>query len=176
VSGGIVVAVSGTGSNLRALHAAAIRGELGADIFLVVADRACAALDWAAEEGIETALVPGGDDATLAATLAAYAGALLSKEHVAFLPVWCALLVIVEWPRRPWRWAAAGLAGMTGVLVAFLLLRSVAMTRVGPGEHLFDLYNPAAGLPLLERWLTGFGVIWRYATLFFWPASLSIAS
>ena len=71
MSGGIVVAVSGTGSNLRALHAAAIRGELGADIFLVVADRACAALDWAAEEGIETALVPGGDDATLAATLAA---------------------------------------------------------------------------------------------------------
>ena len=34
------------------------------------ADRACPALDWAAEQGIETALVPGGDDATLAETLA----------------------------------------------------------------------------------------------------------
>ena len=31
------------------------------------------ALDWAAEQGIETALVPGGDDATLAETLAAVA-------------------------------------------------------------------------------------------------------
>ena len=35
------------------------------------ADRACPALEWAAEQGIETALVPGGDDATLAETLAA---------------------------------------------------------------------------------------------------------
>jgi phosphoribosylaminoimidazolecarboxamide formyltransferase/IMP cyclohydrolase len=65
----IAVAVSGTGSNLRALMAAAGRGELGAEIVLVVADRACAALDVAAEEGIDTALVPGGDDGTLAATL-----------------------------------------------------------------------------------------------------------
>jgi phosphoribosylaminoimidazolecarboxamide formyltransferase / IMP cyclohydrolase len=67
----IAIGVSGTGSNLRALHAAARRTELGGDIVLVFADRACPALDWAAEEGIETALVPGGDDATLAATLAA---------------------------------------------------------------------------------------------------------
>ena len=37
------------------------------------ADRACQALDWAAEQGIETALVAGGDDATLAETLAAVA-------------------------------------------------------------------------------------------------------
>ena len=47
------------------------RGELGGEIVLVFADRACPALDWAAEQGIETALVPGGDDATLAETLAA---------------------------------------------------------------------------------------------------------
>ncbi len=53
------------GSNLRALHAAAGRGELGGEIVLVFADRACPALDWAAEQGIETALVPDGDDATL---------------------------------------------------------------------------------------------------------------
>ena len=37
----------------------------GGEVALVFADRACPALDWAAEQGIETALVPGGDDATL---------------------------------------------------------------------------------------------------------------
>ena len=71
VAGRVAVGVSGGGSNLRALVAAADRGELGGDIVLVFADRACPALDWAAEQGIETALVPGGDDATLAATLEA---------------------------------------------------------------------------------------------------------
>jgi phosphoribosylaminoimidazolecarboxamide formyltransferase / IMP cyclohydrolase len=74
VSGGrIAVGVSGTGSNLRALHAAATRAELGGDIVLVFADRPCAALDWAAEQGIDTVLVPGGDDATLSETLLAVA-------------------------------------------------------------------------------------------------------
>ena len=67
--GRIAVGVSGAGSNLRALAAAAGRGELGGSIVLVFADRACPALDWAIEQGIETALVPGGDDATLAETL-----------------------------------------------------------------------------------------------------------
>jgi phosphoribosylaminoimidazolecarboxamide formyltransferase/IMP cyclohydrolase len=66
---GIAVAVSGGGSNLRALAAAATRGELGGEITLVVADRPCPALEWAAEQGIDTALVPGGDDETLASTL-----------------------------------------------------------------------------------------------------------
>ena len=69
--GRIAVGVSGAGSNLRALAAAAARGEVGGAIVLVFADRACPALDWATEQGIETALVPGGDDATLAATLSA---------------------------------------------------------------------------------------------------------
>jgi phosphoribosylaminoimidazolecarboxamide formyltransferase/IMP cyclohydrolase len=73
VTGRIAIGVSGQGSNLRALAAAADRGELGGEIALVFADRACPALDWAAEQGIETALVPGGDDATLAATLGAVA-------------------------------------------------------------------------------------------------------
>ncbi len=77
----IAVGVSGTGSNLRALHATAQRGALDAEIALVFADRACAALDWAANEGIETLLVPAalrGDEAAraeedkiLAETLAA---------------------------------------------------------------------------------------------------------
>ena len=69
MSGRIAVGVSGTGSNLRALHAAAVRGALGGQIVLVFADRACPGLDWAAEQGIETALVPAGDDARLATTL-----------------------------------------------------------------------------------------------------------
>ncbi len=68
---GIAVGVSGQGSNLRALAAAVARDELGADIVLVFADRACPALEWAAEHGIDTVLVPNGDDATLAETLIA---------------------------------------------------------------------------------------------------------
>ncbi len=73
--------MSGGGSNLRALAAAAGRGELGGSIALVFADRACPALEWAREAGLETALVPGapaGDEAAradedrvLAATLRA---------------------------------------------------------------------------------------------------------
>jgi phosphoribosylglycinamide formyltransferase-1 len=70
-AGRIAVGVSGAGSNLRALAAAAGRGELGGQIVLVFADRPCDALAWAAEQGIETALVPDGDDATLAETLRA---------------------------------------------------------------------------------------------------------
>ena len=71
MTGGLAVGVSGAGSNLRAIQAAAIRGDLGGAIVLVFADRACAALDWAEEQGIETALVPGGDDGVLAETLEA---------------------------------------------------------------------------------------------------------
>jgi len=76
----IAVGVSGAGSNLRALAAAIGRGEVPARIDLVFSDRACPALAWAVEQGIETAIVPParrGDragraraDATLAATLA----------------------------------------------------------------------------------------------------------
>jgi phosphoribosylaminoimidazolecarboxamide formyltransferase/IMP cyclohydrolase len=69
--GRIAVGVSGAGSNLRALQAAAERGELGGEIVLVFADRACPALDWAVEQGIDTALVAAGDDEALAATLVA---------------------------------------------------------------------------------------------------------
>ena len=79
--GRIAVGVSGGGSNLRALVAAADRAELGGSIVLVFADRPCPALDWAAEQGLNTALVPAAasgdktaradEDATLAATLTA---------------------------------------------------------------------------------------------------------
>jgi phosphoribosylaminoimidazolecarboxamide formyltransferase / IMP cyclohydrolase len=67
----LAIGVSGTGSNLRALHAAGTRGELGAAVVLVFADRSCPALDWAVEQGIETALIPGGTDAVVAEALTA---------------------------------------------------------------------------------------------------------
>jgi phosphoribosylaminoimidazolecarboxamide formyltransferase/IMP cyclohydrolase len=70
LSGRIAVGVSGAGSNLRALHASATRGELAGEVVLVFADRACPALEWAAEQGIDTALIPAGDDTTLAEALA----------------------------------------------------------------------------------------------------------
>jgi phosphoribosylaminoimidazolecarboxamide formyltransferase/IMP cyclohydrolase len=55
----IAVGVSGAGSNLRALHEREARGALAAEIVLVFSDRPCPALDWAAEQGIWVALVPG---------------------------------------------------------------------------------------------------------------------
>ena len=71
MSGRIAVGVSGSGSNLRALVAAARRGTLGGEVVLVFADRACPGLEWAAEQGIDTVLVPGGEDVALAETLRA---------------------------------------------------------------------------------------------------------
>src|SRR5262249_25141917 len=70
MTGRIAVAVSGVGSNLRALHAAEIRRELGGEIVLVVADRECPAVDWAAEQGIDTAIALRGTDDALFQALA----------------------------------------------------------------------------------------------------------
>ena len=69
-NGRIAVAVSGAGSNLRALVAAERQGLLDGKVVLVVADRHCAALDWASEQGIDTAFVPGGEDEALRDALA----------------------------------------------------------------------------------------------------------
>jgi phosphoribosylaminoimidazolecarboxamide formyltransferase/IMP cyclohydrolase len=71
MTGRIAVGVSGSGSNLQALHAAAGRGELGGTIELVFVDRPCPALDWASSQGLQTALIAGGPDQELAATLRA---------------------------------------------------------------------------------------------------------
>ena len=57
VSNRIAVGVSGSGSNLRALQARIERQALAARIALVFADRPCPALDWAAEQGLDTALI-----------------------------------------------------------------------------------------------------------------------
>ena len=62
--------MSGEGSNLRSLVTAARRGDLGGEIVLVFADRPCRALDWAAEQGIDTGLVAAGHDDALADVLA----------------------------------------------------------------------------------------------------------
>ena len=70
MTGRIAVAVSGAGSNLRALHAAQRRGELGGEIVLVVADRPCPAFEWATGEGLDTALILGGNDGPLVDALA----------------------------------------------------------------------------------------------------------
>ncbi len=58
MTGRIAVGVSGAGSNLRAVAAAAGREELGGSIVLVFADRACPAIDWATEQGLATAILP----------------------------------------------------------------------------------------------------------------------
>ncbi len=81
MTGRIAVGASGAGSNLRALAAAAARGELAGSIVLVFADQACPAIEWAVEQGFETALIPSpilsdragraAWDAVLAETLAA---------------------------------------------------------------------------------------------------------
>ncbi len=73
MSGRIAVGVSGAGSNLRALAAAAGRGELGGEIVLVFSDRPCDGLRWAADQGIDAVLVPRGDDEILAEALTAVA-------------------------------------------------------------------------------------------------------
>jgi phosphoribosylaminoimidazolecarboxamide formyltransferase/IMP cyclohydrolase len=71
MSGRIAVAVSGAGGNLRAVVAAARRGELGGEVVLVLADRPCQAVDWAMGQGIETKIVPGGSDEPMADALRA---------------------------------------------------------------------------------------------------------
>jgi len=79
----LAVGVSGGGSNLRALVAACRAGSLAADVAFVFADRPCPAVDWATEQGIDTAIVPvprasdiadrAAADETLAGTLVAIA-------------------------------------------------------------------------------------------------------
>lgn len=72
----VAVGVSGTGSNLRALRVAERRGALGGAISLVVADRACPALEFARAEGIPVAVVDPDASADPAAWDAALVDAL----------------------------------------------------------------------------------------------------
>jgi phosphoribosylaminoimidazolecarboxamide formyltransferase/IMP cyclohydrolase len=72
----IAVCVSGEGTNLRALRRAEQRGVLGGSIALVLADRPCAALGFAADEGLPAALVAPEAHADRAAWDEAVAAAL----------------------------------------------------------------------------------------------------
>jgi len=88
MGGRIAVGVSGGGSNLRALAARIDRGALDAEIVLVFADRPCAALDWATEAGIDTALIedlgaPIPDTRALADARGVKAGVLIHPTRVA---------------------------------------------------------------------------------------------
>ncbi len=108
---------------------------------------------------------------TLGAT-AAYLAALLSKEHVAPLPVWVLLLYWVDRPRRAGRWVARLMLGMALALAVVLVLRARATTPVSVSNA--DLFNPAVAVPAWQRWLTAAAVVARYAGLFVWPARLSV--
>ena len=119
----IAVGVSGTGSNLRALHALVSRGALDAEIALVFADRPCAALDWAVEQGIETLLVPAaprGDDAARAGE-----DALLAESVAAVSPE---LVVLAGYMRVV---GPAMLAGFPGRLINL----HPALLPAFPGAH-----------------------------------------
>lgn len=79
-AGRIAVAVSGQGSNLRALVAAQRRGGLGGEIVLVVADRDCLALEFAEKRGIATAVVRPADHADRPAWDAAFTFAVAAAH------------------------------------------------------------------------------------------------
>lgn len=57
MAGCIVVLISGAGSNMHALVRACRDGEVPGEVVAVVADRPCAGLDLARNEGIETAVL-----------------------------------------------------------------------------------------------------------------------
>jgi phosphoribosylaminoimidazolecarboxamide formyltransferase / IMP cyclohydrolase len=79
-AGRIAVCVSGAGSNLRALHARLGRGPLrDAAIVLVLADRPCAALEWAREQGLPVARIEPSGHADRQAWDAALAEALVAS-------------------------------------------------------------------------------------------------
>src|SRR5688572_33379966 len=78
LAGRIAVLVSGEGTNLRALRRYERRGLLGGRIVLVLADRPCNALAFAADEGIATALITPDVHADRAAWDVAVADALVA--------------------------------------------------------------------------------------------------
>jgi tetratricopeptide (TPR) repeat protein len=101
-----------------------------------------------------------------------FALGLLSKEHVATLPIWLLLAILVE-KGRPARRALLILAAFAAVAVAFLLLWWAVVTAWGgPVRGTVD-NNPMLAVAAWSRWLTAARVSLRYAWLFLWPARLS---
>ncbi|MEP7157976.1 MAG: bifunctional phosphoribosylaminoimidazolecarboxamide formyltransferase/IMP cyclohydrolase [Chloroflexota bacterium] len=80
MSGRIAVCVSGAGSNLRALRRHERRGLLGGEIALVLADRPCDALGFAADEGLATAIVEPSQYADRAAWDIAVSDTLINAD------------------------------------------------------------------------------------------------
>lgn len=72
----IAVCVSGQGSHLRAIIRAERQGRLGGHVVLVLADRPCAAMEWARDQSIPTAVVRPEDHPTAGAWDRALAVAL----------------------------------------------------------------------------------------------------
>lgn len=95
--------------------------------------------------------------AWLAASLAAYAGSLLSKESYLGLPV---ALAAIAWARGHARSSYRMLAAFPAVMLAYGLLR-IAVAGGGGARHLDALL----GLP---------GLVLRYAVIFALPFDLSI--
>jgi phosphoribosylaminoimidazolecarboxamide formyltransferase / IMP cyclohydrolase len=75
----IAVCVSGEGTNLRAIVRAVRRGRLAEPVVLVLADRPCAAVEWAASQSIPTRIVRPADHPDAGAWDRAVAGALLES-------------------------------------------------------------------------------------------------
>ena len=80
MNGRVAVCVSGEGTNLRQLRRYEKRGLLGGQIVLVLADRPCSALAFAADEGVPTELVAPGAYADRAAWDNAVADALAAAN------------------------------------------------------------------------------------------------
>jgi phosphoribosylaminoimidazolecarboxamide formyltransferase/IMP cyclohydrolase len=75
----IAICVSGQGSNLRAIVRAVRQGRLTEPVVLVLADRPCAAVEWAASQSIPTQIVRPADHPDAGAWDRAVAGALLAS-------------------------------------------------------------------------------------------------
>jgi tetratricopeptide (TPR) repeat protein len=102
-----------------------------------------------------------------------FALGLLSKEHVATLPVWLALALFAGSGNRLTRRSGLLLVLFFATAIAHVLLwRAVVIAWGGPSP-VHELNNPTVAGPAWQRWLTAAAVTFRYAWLFVWPARLS---
>jgi len=99
--------------------------------------------------------------------------ALLSKEHVATLPVWLALALAVEREGRSPRRSILIVASMLAAGVVHYAIWRGVITAWGGPVPIPEINNPTVGVPVVVRWLTAAAVTLRYAWLFVWPARLS---
>lgn len=155
------------------LHTEAVTGIVGrAELLMSLG--VLLALHWHLEAGRGG---PGRGRRSVLA-LAAFAGALLSKEQAMVLP---ALVVLADLAGRPpgggWRDLLAGWprhAGYVAVLGAYLGVRWLALGEfLGHGRRVPFADNPLAHTPWADRVPTALAVAGRYLSLFVWPDRLS---